>query len=704
MQKLLLAMMIIYLVGFVCQKGNSQTNTLGDSTLIDRLLVELNQLEESNLDSALELSKTIEQKACELNYQKGIWEARIEQGMVYNKLGYSDSSLSIISQVLKETQAQSIRLLELKAHLGLAYTFQQNSNFQSAVDNLIQAEKLLQNEDPFDLRFDILNKLGIVHRAMKDYTNALEYFNILESTHLNQLSRKQKFFLFMNKGNVFADQKVFAKTEELFKKAYEEIKKDNSPANQALITYNLGALFYRQKRYEEAMEYITKSLEANLKIGDRAKTERCYRVLGSIYFDQKDYHEARKFYNMALEIAESIKNPNAIMGNYKNLYQTYWDLGYCKKNINDLDKALSYYQKYNQIKDSLFKIETTAKVLELEKQYETEKKNTQIALLEKENQHQDDQILIQQAQRNYLILIIILVSITLGIFVYFFYYYKRVNKLLHDQSKSILDQKNQISEQNIKLQKSLNTQNKLFSIIAHDLRSPLASIFNISSLIGFYIQDKNYETLEATVKMMDQKTDQILDLTDNLLSWARSQTESFQPLFIPVSLNEIFAECLELYRPIAGDKNISIDYLEQKDLLIWADRNMMKAICRNLVNNAIKFTHKNGCIKVWHEPSDQFARISIKDSGIGIDQANLESLFEIGREKTTPDTAGETSTGLGLSVCKEFVDAMKGKIWVESETGVGSQFSIELLLYDPQIHQSKHKQTQKQIMSAHFPN
>lgn len=702
MQKLFLAVVIIFFGGLICKKGLSQINSIDDSTTIRHMLTELDQLKESNLGSAFELSKAIQRKADKINYQNGVWEARIKQGIIYNQLGQPDSSLTIISRVLSESQDQKNRLIEIKAHIGLSTTFQQSSDFHSSVDHLIQAEKLLKNEDPFDLRFDILNKLGIVHRSMKDNTNSLKYFNILESIYLDQLNQKQRFFLFMNKGNFFADQKEYGKTEEWFKKAYAEIKKVDSPSNKALITYNLGALFYRQKRYAEAKEYIAKSLEANLIIGDRAKTERCYRVLGAICFDQKDYYMAKNYYYMALEIAQSIKNPNSIMGNYNNLYLTYWNLGYSKKNINDLDKALNYYQKYNLIKDSLYQIETTAKILELEKQYETEKKNTQIAILEKENQHQQDQILVQHAQRNYLLLTIILVSGILGIFVYFFYYYKKVNKLLQSQSRSILEQKDQISEQNVKLQKSVNTQNKLFSIIGHDLRSPLASIFNISQLIGFYIEDENYEALEKTKKMMDQKTEQILDLTDNLLSWAVSQTDSLKPHFTPLNLKEIFDECLELYRPIAGDKNITIECSEQTDLLVWADRNMVKTICRNLINNAVKFTHKNGRVNVWYESRDQFALISIKDSGIGIDKSKIESMFEIGHEKTTRGTSGEKSTGLGLSVCKEFVDAMSGQIWVESETGIGSQFIFELLLYDPEIHKSKQKLTPKTILSNSY--
>lgn len=695
MQKLFFALIFVF-CGFVSKESQPQTIEANDTLAIQNMLGDLKYLMDSNLDSALILAKEIEQRADKINYRTGVWEAQIYRGRALYSLGHPDSSKVLLEKVLKETQEQKHRLEEIKAHSALALILQNSYNFQPAIDHLIQAEKLVRESDPFILHFEILNKQATTHRKMMDYTSALKYFNILENKYFNQMDVIQRYTLFQNKGNVYAVMKEFSKAEEFFKKAYNEITKTNSPTNLAAITYNLGALFYSQKKFTEAKEYISKSLEANLKIGDLAKTERCYRVFGSIYFDQKDYSQAKKYDYMALKIARSIKNPSAIMGNYNNLYLAYWSSGYYNNNIADLDKALNYYLKYNQIKDSLYKIETTAKVLELEKKYETEKKNTQITLLEKENQHQEDQILVQKSQRNQLIIAILLIIGILGIFVYFFYYYKKVNKLLRLQRKRILKQKSQISEQHNKLQKSLNTQNKLFSIIAHDLRSPLASISNISSLIGFYIEDENYAALETTKKLMDQKTDQILDLTDNLLNWARSQTESLHPLFMPLNMNEILKDCLQLYQPIASDKGITIDCLKQEDIQIWADRNMVKTICRNLINNAIKFTQKNGQIKVWYESKDQFALISIKDSGIGIEKDKLESLFEIGHEKTTWGTAGEKSTGLGLSVCKEFVTAMNGKIWVESETGIGSQFTFELLLYDPEIHHSK--QTQKTIM------
>lgn len=699
MQKLSLAIVIILVVGFACNKAHSQSALRKDSTIKD-MLDELRQLKESNLHKAFEFSKQIEQRAAKTSYQQGVWEARIERGIIYDALGNADSSISMVNQVLKETRDLHDRLSEIKAHLGLARIYQHDFKLQPGVDQLIQAEKLLESKDPLDLRFDILNLRGNIHRSMKDFGSALKYYKIIEDRYFKQLSSKQKFFVLMNQGNVFADQKAYDKTEELFKKAYEEIKKVDSPDNLALITYNLGALFYRLQRYEEAQEYITQALDTNNKIGDRTKIERCYRVLGAICYDRKEYAQAEKYYRTALDIALSIKNANAIMGDYKSLYLTYWDRGYHTNNIKDLDKALNYYEKYDKIKDSLYQIETTAKVLELEKQYESEKKNNQIALLEKENQHQMDQILMERTRRNYMILSIILVSILLGVFVYFAYYYKRINRLLKVQRKNILMQKNQIYEQNTQLQKLINTQNRLFRIIAHDLRSPLVSLFNISNLIEYHIEDKEYEALEKTAIKMNQKITKILGLTDNLLIWAHSQSKSSEVSLMPISSMEIVKECLEIYRPIAADKNIKIDYSEPKDLMVWADSNMLRTVFRNLINNAIKFTHPNGNIKIWQESSNGFVRFTVKDSGVGIDKDKLETLFEISHEKISADTSGEKSSGLGLSICREFVQAMKGRIWVESQVGAGSRFTFELLVYDPQSHPVKSPEEQKLHIAA----
>lgn len=680
------------LTGLVCQ---AQDESMHDSSAVKKQLETLEHLTNRKLDSALILSHSIYQQASAMNDQEAMWETRLNQGSIYYELGEKDTAYLILNEVLEQAMERQNRLTEIKARIKLAFNLQEDYRFEPAVSHLIQAQRLLQDTDSMDLRFAIFNYLGITHRKMKDYVSALNYFGYLEENYLYQLDHGQRFNLFMNKGNVYAVQRDYDKTEALFNKAYHEIQQIDHPSNLALITYNLGALYYRQKRYPEAEEYIQRSLDATVQIGDQVRIERCYRVLGTIQLDQDNYAKAEDFFLKALEIAKTIDHKKSILGNYKNLYLNYWSRGYENKTVEDMDQALTYMDLYQKLNDTLYQTETAEKILELEKQYETEKKNDQITLLEQENQLKQDQLYIQRTQRNFLIIFIILVCGILGIFIYFYSYHKKVNKLLQLQSKRILSQRNKISIQNEKLQQSVDTQNKLFGIIAHDLRSPLVSISNVAKLIGFYMEDKRYDELEKAALMMEQKNDQVLELTDNLLNWAKSQSDDLKPFFEPVSLKEVVEDCYELYQPIAEGKSIHLSHANSDDLVAWADRNMLKTICRNLINNAIKFTPKDGKINIAYRMKDERAELCVQDSGVGIEPERLAILFQVSRDKGTMGTEGEKSSGLGLAVCKEFVAALQGTIQVESELGQGSRFCIQFTRFDPTIHHSKFKQKER---------
>ncbi len=673
-----LLFLLLILCSFSLQLTRAQQPSKADSVEVNLLLEQLNHLLERNLDSALLLSKQVQGRAASLHHQEGLWETQIIQGKAFFLMGQKDTAYSILNQVLRESQQQQKRLIQIRASIQLASSFEKDYDFKNAITPLIQAERLLANNDDIDLKFDILNTLGTLHRKMKNYSNALAYFNQLDSSYFYQLTKKQRFMLSMNKGNVYATQRNYSEAEAFFNKAYNEIQTIDSPREHATITYNLGALYYRQKRYKQAEEYITKSLEANIKLGDQLQIERCYRVLGAINLDQDNYKQAEAYFLQALGIARKAQNSKSVLGNYKNLYLNYWHMGYQERSVDHMEKALQYFEKWAHLNDSIYQLETAEKILELEKQYETEKKNNQITLLEKENQLKEDQIYIQRTQRNYLIVFTILVVGILAVFIYFYYYYKKVNRLLQLQGQRILSQRNKISTQNEKLQKSIHTQNKLFSIIAHDLRSPLVSISNVSKLIGFYLADNRMDDLKQVTRMMDQKNDQVLELTDNLLSWAKSQTAGLKPFYESVSIREIIEECFDLYISIAESKEIHLSCPTEEDQQLWGDRNMVKTICRNLINNAIKFTPREGSIQVEFRQIENEVTVCVKDSGIGVPKDKQHILFSINRDKVTPGTEGEKSSGLGLTVCQEFVHAMGGTIWVESNLKQGSTFCFKL--------------------------
>jgi two-component system sensor histidine kinase/response regulator len=181
--------------------------------------------------------------------------------------------------------------------------------------------------------------------------------------------------------------------------------------------------------------------------------------------------------------------------------------------------------------------------------------------------------------------------------------------------------------------------------------------------------------------MINNSAAQTLRLLENLLEWANSQRGkiSFNP--IPIKLKELFNEEFSVLNGVAKGKNIELKSSLFDNLMIIADKNMIKTILRNLISNAIKFTHKNGKVEVKAIAINNQVKISVSDSGIGMTKETIAKLFRIDANQSTPGTENEKGTGLGLVLCKEFIEKHGGKIWVESESGKGSTFKFSIPLY-----------------------
>ncbi|WP_170154483.1 ATP-binding protein [Mangrovibacterium diazotrophicum] len=653
-----------------------------------RLLIEqAKTMGDTQLDSALILNRQIVVEAAKANLLQLVWDSRYEESKILSKLGQKDSALFLLNELINEAKNKADTIQQLKAFSLKASIQQRNYDFKSAIENLLIAQELLSASTPFDLRFDVLNILGQTHRKMKDYESALKYYRILELDFSFQLSNRQKYLVFMNEGNVYADQKDYLKTEEFFQKAYQECKQLGEPEEMAQLTYNMGALYYRQKKYPEALTYTQQALSAYIEIGDKLRIERCYRVLGAIQYDQSNYSGANQFYLKALKIAEEIENRKSILGNLKNLYLCSSAMAKANKSLSDYAKALDYQSEWSALKDSLYQADLANQLLELEKKYETDQKNAEIALLGKENQLQADELLLERQHQLLMWLGIGFLLLVMAVVLYFMFYYRKVSAMLKQQSKLIFEQKEQITDQNVQLQKSVSTQNKLFSIIAHDLRSPLVSVSNFVQLLNFYLHDGRYEDISKMAVDMDRKNEQVLDLTDNLLLWAQSQSGGMNPQLQRINLNEILDECYELYLPVAMRKGVALELTDADDCQLWADRDMVRTICRNLINNALKFTPKDGKVRIDYRCNEAEARVSVSDTGLGIKPEKLQRLFSLDREDVRYGTDGEKSSGLGLSVCKEFCDILNGKIDVTSTEGIGSTFSFTLPKYSDELQE-----------------
>jgi len=234
---------------------------------------------------------------------------------------------------------------------------------------------------------------------------------------------------------------------------------------------------------------------------------------------------------------------------------------------------------------------------------------------------------------------------------------------------------------------SLNaTKDKFFSIIAHDLRSPFNAMLGMSQLVF-----ENFDSFEPSYKKqfigdMHQSLQKLFRLLDNLLIWSRSQKGDIDFNPEQVNIHSLISESIDQHRQAASVKLITLSNEVADDILLKVDKNMFSTIIRNLISNGIKFTPKEGTISidannVLDENGPSFIEICIKDDGVGISSDRQNELFEMTENITTKGTDNESGTGLGLILCKEFVEMHGGKIWVESEVGKGSTFCINFPLF-----------------------
>lgn len=252
---------------------------------------------------------------------------------------------------------------------------------------------------------------------------------------------------------------------------------------------------------------------------------------------------------------------------------------------------------------------------------------------------------------------------------------------VHGVTRDISERKKSektLLENEIRLKELNATKDKFFSIIAHDLRSPFSSIMGFSNLLVDQIKDKDYSEIENYADIIQISSNRVMTLLTNLLEWSNAQTGrmNFNPEY--VELVSLINEVIELSNFSANHKSVSINKILPRIAPVLADKAMISTVLRNLISNAIKYTNKGDTITVNAEQKSNEMIISVTDCGIGIEKNDIEKLFKIDKNFTTPGTDKEKGTGLGLILCKEFVERHGGKISVESTKGKGSKFSFTI--------------------------
>ena len=260
---------------------------------------------------------------------------------------------------------------------------------------------------------------------------------------------------------------------------------------------------------------------------------------------------------------------------------------------------------------------------------------------------------------------------------------KKGEKYLVGAIRDMTEQKKaeqDLKESEAKFRALNDTKDKLFSIIGHDLRNPFNNILVLSDLLTDSLKTKDVSTCEQYVELINSTAKNTLLLLENLMNWAQTQTGQIQYFSQKINLTSTIQEIIELSNSIAKTKGISLNQVESETVEVYSDEKILKTVLRNLISNAIKFTHHGGNIDVITTQHQNEIAISISDNGVGMDQETTKKLFTATTNVSERGTSNEKGSGFGLIICKEFVEKLGGTIWVESRLGKGSDFKFTLPL------------------------
>ena len=237
-----------------------------------------------------------------------------------------------------------------------------------------------------------------------------------------------------------------------------------------------------------------------------------------------------------------------------------------------------------------------------------------------------------------------------------------------------------IIRQNEELRRTISNRDKMYSVIAHDLRSPMASIRMVLNLaVNVVSKEVVGDEIFGLLDKANRESEETHDLLDNLLKWTKSQTGRLSVVYQELDLDDIVPGVVDIFRMIAEMKKIELKYIPADEkLIVHADNDMIKTIIRNFLSNAVKFTPEGKSVEVFYKREGDFARISVRDHGVGIEPDRVEAIFHTG--ETTYGTGGEEGSGLGLQLCQDFARKNGGDARVESTLGEGSTFSFTIPL------------------------
>lgn len=618
------------------------------------------------------VEKVLEKKANEflsaVEIQDDSAQVRIllETGLVYLTRSFDyEKAMDNFIRALAISDSLDNPTGKIFSYLAIARVFEEAGNYDKSLQFLEKSYELSISENA-DLRILVLNESGKIDAATNHIEDAFrDYEEILTLKGLASQRDVEAEALF-NLAGLYVKKGEFEKAITHHKQALTIWRSFADKAHEANSLNQIGNVYEQMGNQERAMANYVAAFEVYQGIDQKVGIAESHNNIGALLYHQKKTQAAVENLEKALGIGRSLQLKDPVRKSYEYL-------SLCYKELGNYQKALEYKDLLFAMNDFIQKEESDQKLLEAQNRYVIDQKETQIDKLESVRKEREREIAEQRKVRNFLFALIAS-GIVVGILILYLYILKRKS---NKQLKAVNEK---IEQQNIELQNLNATKDKFFSILGHDLKSPLNSLSSFSSLLINYFDSLSKEEIQTLAKDLDKSLKNLYSLLDNLLEWARSQTGNINFTPEQLDLKSILDENQELLKVQAGNKEITIIQNRTSPLPVLTHKHSVTTVVRNLVANSIKFTPAGGKITMDAIEKDGQALVSIADTGVGMSEQTIQKLFRIDSKVSTLGTANEKGTGLGLVLCKDFVEKNGGKLWVESKEGEGSTFYFTIPL------------------------
>jgi len=585
-------------------------------------------------------------------------------GFMYWRISAYDSAVFYFEKALKIRNKLPSLTHRATTYNNLGTVFYNWSLYDKALDHYLHSlelQKKIEKNSSGIAR--VLCNIGLVYTETAQNEKALEYYRESLPYAIDSKLTQTLGYAYNCMGTVFSTSN---KDSSLFYlvKSWETYSAGDDSAGMTLSLQGLGNFYLEAKDLTTSKSYFQKMLQVALSENIPIRTARAYKSLGNIFLLENNLTDAKKYLEISIEISKKSDLNFILVESYEFLSQVFEKMG----DIKSAFSALKEHIKYKQLVENEG---MKKRLLDLKNKSEYEKYRRNLQIQRYENEKQKIYLLIT-AVAIFLLLVIAYILLRLG------NKRKRIHLLLTEKNNLIELHNREISQKNIELTEQNQAKEKLFSIIAHDLRSPFNTLINFATILREDYDELSDEERLKYISVFEETSINTYRLVENLLNLSAAQTGriSFNPS--NCNVNEIISKIFTLLMGQASKKGISLVNAVDSDTIVFADSSMIEITIRNLVSNAIKYCNNGGEVRVISKTENNKVFISVHDDGVGMDDVTKENIFKINVIQSKDGTSGERGTGLGLGLCKEFVERNGGNLFVESTLGKGSIFTFSV--------------------------